>query len=280
MRSCQNSVDVLVVALGDALVAAAIHVHQDRRRHRHLRHRARVGLEELEGAHDRARPPADRPVDPEAREGLLLAVGRVPGEGGRALPVRADALPGQQQFQPPAAPPELAVGDGAEADAFLHGDDVADAAILDRAQLGVVMGSEMLVGCLGAEELLARRLEDLGPEQAADLVGAERRARGAISVTRHSSFIFFWANSSAGWRGTPCPRGLRSPRASRQTPGPRPSRSRRNARSCHGRVGADRPPDRRARSGPAGLSDADPRAGRVGAARARAHRAHLRRQDD
>jgi hypothetical protein len=36
----------------------------------------------------------------------------------------------------------------------------------------------MLVGRLRPEEFLARRLEDIGPEQAADLIGAEGRPGG------------------------------------------------------------------------------------------------------
>ena len=62
---------------------------------------------------------------------------------------------------------ELAVGRRAEADVLLHADGRADRLVLDPAQLGRVDAA--------GGEVLARLQEPRGPEEAADVVGAERR---------------------------------------------------------------------------------------------------------
>ena len=65
---------------------------------------------------------------------------------------------------------ELAVGDAVQADLLLHVDRVADAAVLDLAQ---ARGRDLAGRGIGA------RLRQLGrAQQAADMVGAERRRRG------------------------------------------------------------------------------------------------------
>ncbi len=169
-------IEVTVVALAHALVAAREHVQHDGRRHRHLRHAPGVRLEKREGAHDRAVAPADRCVDPQPRERLLGAALVPPGHLGGAGAVGREA-PVHHQLEPPAAAAEFAVGDGAQPDALLHRDHVADARVLDGAQFGIVVGTEILVSGLRSEQPLARVLELLRAQQAADLVGAERRAR-------------------------------------------------------------------------------------------------------
>ena len=62
---------------------------------------------------------------------------------------------------------ELAVGDALEPDVLLPADRLSDAFVLDRAQL--------VRAALAASVARARREQPLGPQQAADLIGAERR---------------------------------------------------------------------------------------------------------
>ncbi|GAB3304380.1 hypothetical protein GCM10027451_10030 [Geodermatophilus aquaeductus] len=70
----------------------------------------------------------------------------------------------------PRGPAELAVGGGAQPDVTLQPDDVGDRLVLGTAQLGVVD----LPGGVAGAGLEQRR----GTQQAADVVGAERRAGG------------------------------------------------------------------------------------------------------
>ena len=60
---------------------------------------------------------------------------------------------------------EFAVGDALQAHVLLALDDLADALVLDGAQLG---GGER-----PGEELLARLAQPLRPQEAADVIGAE-----------------------------------------------------------------------------------------------------------
>src|SRR6266513_3812943 len=147
-----------------------------RRRHRHLGQRFGVRLQESEGTHDRARPPADLALHSQFGKSLRDAAFVSPFEARGAGAVGCEALPAEDKLEPPAAPAELAVGDRLQADALLRRDAFADAAVLDGAQFRAVMRPQVALRGLRSEEALARLLKRLWPQQAADLVGAERRA--------------------------------------------------------------------------------------------------------
>ena len=87
-----------------------------------------------------------------------------PGEPGRL-----DAVELQQKIGVEEGAAIFAVGDRFEAEPFLIAYDVADRVVLDRAKL---LRADR-VGRLAAARLEQR----LGPQEAADLVGAERRPR-------------------------------------------------------------------------------------------------------
>jgi hypothetical protein len=70
------------------------------------------------------------------------------------------------KFHVPGRAPELSVGGALQADVLLHAHDVADGVVLHRAQL---FGAHGAVGMGGSGGQHALR-----PEQAADVVGAER----------------------------------------------------------------------------------------------------------
>ena len=95
-------------------------------------------------------------------------------------------LEAHHQLGQPAAAAELAVGHRLEAGALLHRDNLADAFILDRAQLRIVVRAQMLVGRLRTEEPLARRFQFLRPQQAADLIGTKRRRFRGHAITPDS----------------------------------------------------------------------------------------------
>jgi hypothetical protein len=74
--------------------------------------------------------------------------------------------PGEEIEVPPGTA-ELAVGDRREPDVFLLPDDLGDLAVLDRLEVGV---ADLTLGVF-----LARLLERRRAQQAADVIGAERR---------------------------------------------------------------------------------------------------------
>src|SRR6266508_3321234 len=115
------------MTLADALVATGVHVEDDRRRDRHLRHARRARLEEFEGADDRALPPADRSRDPQSGGCLTDAVLISPGHFRGSAAIRGNALPIHDQLEPPTAPAEFAVGHRSQSHALLHRNDVANA---------------------------------------------------------------------------------------------------------------------------------------------------------
>ena len=78
-----------------------------------------------------------------------------------------DALEPLEEIDVEIGAAELAIGDRLEADILLGADDLANAFVLERMQ---VLGRKLAGG-----EFLARRLEALGSEEAADMIGAERR---------------------------------------------------------------------------------------------------------
>ena len=79
-----------------------------------------------------------------------------------------EAVGALDEASPVGAAAEFAVGHDLEADLLLHGEDVADALILQFAELGVAD----LLGGMPAEGLPQRRRA----QQAADVIGAERRS--------------------------------------------------------------------------------------------------------
>ena len=97
---------------------------------------------------------------------LLGTVGLLHGDGDVGL----DAAELLEEVEVEIGAPELAVGDGLQADVGLEAHDLVDRAVLDLAQL---RGRDLAAG------LLLTRLQQVSrTEEAADVVGAERR-RGA-----------------------------------------------------------------------------------------------------
>ncbi len=78
-----------------------------------------------------------------------------------------DALESPEEIEMPPGAAEFAVGGELEADLFLLPDDLFDLAVLDRCQRG---GVDLALGAL-----LARGFQRRGAQEAADVVGAERR---------------------------------------------------------------------------------------------------------
>ena len=68
----------------------------------------------------------------------------------------------------PRRAPKLAVGGALQADVALEGDRIADRVVLDGTQLSRVDAARLVVG--------PGSPHSLGPQQAADVVGAKRRA--------------------------------------------------------------------------------------------------------
>ncbi len=84
-------------------------------------------------------------------------------EGGRSvMPAELE-----DEVHVPRLAAELAVGRGPQADALLHADDIRDGGVLDRAELG---RRDQPGGVL-----LSRPVHLGGSQQAADVVGPERR---------------------------------------------------------------------------------------------------------
>ena len=144
---------------------AAPEVHRRRRRQRDLRRAPRRAREEVElGARDRAAP--RQPAGGVRRQERLLGAGLVAEREARGLGGHAvDAI---DEARPVRGAAELAVGDRFEPGLLLQRHRVADGAVLDRLEL--VVGETVLAPG-------AVRLAQLGrAQQAADVIGAERRA--------------------------------------------------------------------------------------------------------
>jgi len=73
---------------------------------------------------------------------------------------------------------EFPVGRELESGALLHVDRAADALVLDGPERRAVMRTQVAIGRLSAKELFARPLEFIGTQQTADMIRAERRAKG------------------------------------------------------------------------------------------------------
>ncbi len=117
----------------------------------------------------------DAALAPELRLGI--------GRGGDADPVRrgaeaqravaqTEAFDGVDEARRPAAAAELAVGDRAQPEILLERHDFAHAAVLHRREARIVE----LAGLVGARSLD----QALGPQEAADVLGAERRLRAHL----------------------------------------------------------------------------------------------------
>ena len=114
----------------------------------------------------------------------LVGVPRAPQPGVDAHP--AEAVDGRGQLGLERLAAQLAVVDHREADALLHGNDVAHRRVLGRLQLGI-------------REIARRRVprrareERLGPQQAPDVFGprGDHRASIALSENRRRSLTLF-----------------------------------------------------------------------------------------
>ena len=103
-----------------------------------------------------------------------LVAGGNAGEGDAGLhDVLLDAVEAPEEIEMPPGAAELAVGDRLQADLFLFLDDALDLAVFDRLERG---GVDFALGAL-----LARFFQRGRTQQAADMVGAERR----LGALRH-----------------------------------------------------------------------------------------------
>ena len=92
--------------------------------------------------------------------------------------VAFDAVEAPEEIEMPPRAAEFAVADRLQADRFLLVDDVLDLAVLD--------GLERVGGDFALGEALARCLQRGRPQQAADMVGTERRF-GSLRRFPHTS---------------------------------------------------------------------------------------------
>jgi hypothetical protein len=83
-----------------------------------------------------------------------------------------------QEIDVKVRPPEFAIGDALETDVFLQTDDIGDRRVFD--------GAERRFADLSLLATLARGQELRRPQEAADVIGAERRLRALAhgKVTR------------------------------------------------------------------------------------------------
>ena len=138
-----------------------------RRRYRHFRHDARVRLQKLEMLEHRMTGETDLAVDLErVRLGLhAVELDAVVGE------VELHAVEAAKKSKCHQVAAKLAVGGEFQPDLLLLLDRPFDLAVFDRAQC---FGSDLVALAFGARLFQRRR-----PQQASDMVGAERR-RGAL----------------------------------------------------------------------------------------------------
>ncbi len=155
-------VDVRIDLLADGLAALA-EVQRRGRRDRHLRRHLGVVLDEAKMVEVRVVGEADLADDAHA-----LGLGLDPGKGDAlAGGIELGAVEPLVEIELPPGTPELAVGRKLEPDLLLLLDGFLDLAVLDRLEL---LGGDLALPMLGA-----RLLERRGTQQAADVIGAERR---------------------------------------------------------------------------------------------------------
>ena len=117
---------------------------------------------------------ADLAGDPHA-----FVAGGDGGKGDAGLhDVAFDTVEPPEEIEMPPRAPELAVADRLQPGRFLPADDVFDFAVLDGRELGF---RDLALGAA-----FARRLQCYGPQQAADMIGAERRL-GSLHDYPHTS---------------------------------------------------------------------------------------------
>src|SRR5262249_16017652 len=155
-----------VVAAVDLLVDGAWiepEVEHARARDRHLRHDARIRLEKLEVLEHRM------PGEPELADhadALRLGLDALELDAVVGL-VELDPVKHGEEIEVPPRAPEVAVARKLQSDLLLLLDHVPDLAVLDLLELGVRDLALLAPG--------ARLLEGGGTQEAADLIGAERR---------------------------------------------------------------------------------------------------------
>ncbi len=138
-------------------------VQRRRRRNGHFRRARGVRFEEFEMLDHRMAGEADLAGDLDA-----LVARRHRGKGDAGIHDMAlDAVEPPQEVEMPPRAAEFAVGDRLQPGRFLFLDDVLDGAVLDRLERG---GVDLAFGAL-----LARLFQRGRPQQAADMIGAERR---------------------------------------------------------------------------------------------------------
>src|SRR5262245_22251148 len=149
--------------------AAGAAVERRRRRNRDLRRPRRVRLDELEMLQHRVIGKAELADDARALRACLHAL-----ECDALLHhVALGAVETPEEVEVPPGAAELAVGDGLESHLLLLLDDALDLAILHRLERGRI---DLALGVL-----FARLLQRCRTQQAADMVGAERRL-GSLHV--------------------------------------------------------------------------------------------------
>ncbi len=121
---------------------------------------------------------------PEHRRLLVARVERVGLVYGQV-----DAVEAVDEVDVPPVAAELAVGDRLDADRLLQRDHVADAAVLHRFQLGL---ADLALSCLRP-----RLVQLLRAQQAADMVGTERRFHYAASFSASALSVASQVNSGS-----------------------------------------------------------------------------------
>ena len=141
----------------------------------------------------------DLAADVQRRGSPLDGAGRV-GELHRDVAGRLrDPTEGVDEVHVPGGPPELAVGGRLQAHLLLHPYRPDDLVILDRAQ---VSGRDPARG-----EIIAGLMQPGRAEQAADVVGAERRARPAGRGLHYLTFLpgCRWSMAGGSRASVPAP---------------------------------------------------------------------------
>ena len=112
---------------------------------------------------------SDPRVDPEVRPGEVHVADRAVERHRQRAALAGQAAQAGEEVHVPRLPPQLAVGDPLEPDRLLEPYRLADRLVLGGGQRGRVDASVLVVP--------PPRLEGRRPEQAAHVVGPERRAR-------------------------------------------------------------------------------------------------------
>ena len=158
----EETVEIGIDLLLDAALGQAEMQHR-RRRDGHLRHDLGMGLEKLEVLEHGVVGESDLAHDAQA---LRLGLHAAELDALVAL-VQLDAVQHPEEVEVPPGAAKLAVGGERKPELLLLLDDLLDLAVLDRLELG---RRDRALFALGA-----RLLERRGAQEAADMIGAERR---------------------------------------------------------------------------------------------------------